>query len=90
MEAYNRFNRCIFEWERTLLKIVGHDFLGGKFERNIVTFTVYFLVIATIITMGYTFVCFDILAKIFTLLFFLILLQVILRIVYSMIICKNI
>lgn len=76
MDAYNRFNRCIFEWERVLLKVVGHDFLGGKFEKNLMTFFLYGIIAFTGFMIVYTMIFYDPLAKIFSLLFSLIALQV--------------
>lgn len=77
MDSYNRFNRCVFEWQRTIFKIVGHDFFGETFERNFVTFIVYVLLVSALLAMLYTAIFYDALTKIFILLFFLIALQVI-------------
>lgn len=76
MEALFRFNRCIFEWERSLLKLVGHDFLGGTFKKNLMTFTVYFIIVVSLGAMGYSIMFYDSLTKIFNLAFSLIALQV--------------
>lgn len=76
MNSYTRYNRCVFEWERALLKLVGHDFLGEVFEKNLMTFVVYALVSFAIATMLYTIIFFDALARIFCLLFLLIAIQV--------------
>lgn len=68
--------RVMFEWERTVFKIVGHDFLGEKFERNFMSYFIYTLMVMAIITMIYSAIFFDALTRIFSLLFFLIALQV--------------
>lgn len=78
MDAFTRFNRCIFEWERTLLKLVGHDLLAGtKFERNFITFAVYGLCCTFLVSIFYTFIFYDPLSKIFALLFLFLIAQVI-------------
>lgn len=76
MEAYNRFNRCIFEWERNLLKLIGHDFFGEKFQRNAMTFFVYALILLTFISAVYTLIFLDPLSEIFALICILIQIQV--------------
>lgn len=76
MEAFNRFNRCIFEWERNLLKLIGHDFFGEKFERNVMTFVVYALTLLTSISELYTLIYLDPLSKLFALICVLIQIQV--------------
>lgn len=76
MDAYNRFNRCLFEWERALLRLLGHDFMGEKFERNIMTFFIYTLLLVAFLAMFYTFAFYSGLEKIFSVLFFLIAIQV--------------
>lgn len=76
MDAYTRFNRCLFEWERALLRLLGHDFMGEKFERNFMTFFLYTLLLSAVAGMIYTFVFYDSLERIFSVLFFLIALQV--------------
>lgn len=76
MDAYNRFNRCIFEWERWLLGLLGHDFLGEKFEKNLRTFFIYAMIAVTCFMIVYTIIFYDPLAKIFSVLFFLIAVQV--------------
>lgn len=76
MDATSRFNRCIFEWERTLLKIVGHDFLGETFKKNLITYMVYFTIAMANGSMIYTFMLYGTLERIFSLLFFLIAVQV--------------
>lgn len=76
MDAYNRFNRCLFEWERSLLRLLGHDFMGEKFERNIMTFVIYALLFTAFSAMFYTFAFYSGLEKIFSVLFFLIAIQV--------------
>lgn len=79
MEAHTRFNTVMFNWLRTLLKIVGHDIFGGdKFERNFITFLIYGMTCAFIVMIVYTFLFYDLLAKIFAMLFFFLVIQVIL------------
>lgn len=77
MEAYNRFNRTLFEWERSLLRLLGHDFIAEKFERNFMTFVLYGILGSAMFGIFYTFIFYDGLERIFSLLFFLIASQVI-------------
>lgn len=83
MEAYNRFNRVIFEWERMVLRLVGHDILGEEiladaiaFERNLITYFVYFMFCCTFIAIFYSFAAYDSLTKISNLIFCMIAAQV--------------
>lgn len=67
MDFYTRYTRCIYRWERTLLKIVGHDILGDEFKKNILSYFVYFLICFTISNQLYSFIYFDSKTKIFML-----------------------
>lgn len=42
MDFYTRYTRCIYRWERTLLKTVGHDILSDEFKKNILSYFIYF------------------------------------------------
>lgn len=77
MDSYQRFNRTVFEWQRATFKIVGHDFFGEKFELNLMSFVIYFLMTMAVLTMAYSAIFYDPLTKIFNLIFFLIAFQVI-------------
>lgn len=68
MEAYNRFYKCIHEYERTLLRIAGHDILASReFQRKPMTYMVYAVVFIAITMETYTIIYYGILAKIFCL-----------------------
>lgn len=66
MEAYNRFNKCIFKWERTLLKLVGHDLLAPKLKPTIMTFVIYGAIVVSTIFVTYTFINYGLLEKCFS------------------------
>lgn len=76
MESYNRFHRTLFEWERALLKLVGHDFMAEKFQRTFMAYVVYGLVVGSILVMIYTAINYGTHEKIFNLLFFMMAIQV--------------
>lgn len=65
MESYERFNKCIFEWNRKLFQIVGHDIYDKKLTLTPMTFLIYFLIIAAFVMEIYTFMYYDILEKVF-------------------------
>lgn len=67
MEAYNRFTKCIFEWERALLKCVGHDFLAVKLKQTPMTFIIYGTFLFNLPLQFYTFFYYGILEKIYSL-----------------------
>lgn len=54
-----RFNKCIFEWDRALFRLVGHDILVGDFKRNIMSYVVYTSIVALITTEIYTIINYD-------------------------------
>lgn len=76
MDAYNRYTRCIFQWGRILLKIVGHDVLDSEFVRSWITYFVYGLIGFTIIVEIYNILYFDIMTKILCLHFVFMTIQV--------------
>lgn len=67
MEAYNRFTKCIFKWERSMLKFVGHDLLDVELKRTPVTFIIYGTIFGGIVMEIYTFIYYDAFEKIFCL-----------------------
>lgn len=66
MEAYNRFTKCIFEWERTLLKCIGHDFLAPKLKQTPMAFIIYGTLFVTFMLQAYTLVYYNALEKIYS------------------------
>lgn len=67
MESYNRFNKCVFEWERLLLKLIGHDVLEGELRQTPMTFVTYGVIFTVIVMEFYTFIYYGTLEKIFCL-----------------------
>lgn len=67
MEAYNRFMKCVFKWERSLLKCVGHDILAPKFKQTPMTFLTYVTLLSVAITEIYTFLNYGMMEKMFSL-----------------------
>lgn len=66
MEAYNRFYKCIFKWERALLKLVGHDALADKLKPTPMTFVVYGSILAAFLMAIYTIINYGLLEKAFS------------------------
>lgn len=59
MEAYNRYNKCVYEWNRYLFRFVGHDVIVGTFKRNAMSYFVYILAVVLIVTEVYTLFNYD-------------------------------
>lgn len=49
MNSFARFTKCIFQWERSLLKFVGHDILAEYFIRNSRSYLVYIVLSSTLV-----------------------------------------
>lgn len=67
MEAYNRFTKCIYVWERSVLKLMGHDLLDVELKRTPMTFIIYGTIFGGIIMETYTFIYYGTFEKIFCL-----------------------
>lgn len=76
MDAYAKFNRCIYEWERKLLRLIGHDFLDGTFKPNVIAILVYLLIFIALIGIINTIIYYDVPSKLFCILCLILLLQV--------------
>lgn len=76
MEPRERIERCLFQWERILLKFCGHNFIGEPFKPNIITYTVYALISSCIVCEIYSIAFYDKSAKLFCTILFLLILQV--------------
>lgn len=59
MDSYNRFNKCVFQWERSLFKLIGHDVFVGELKRNAISYTVYASAVLLVVTEIYTLMCYD-------------------------------
>lgn len=59
MEAYNRFNKCIFEWERSIFQLIGHDVFASELKRNAISYSIYVAAITLIISEIYTLICYE-------------------------------
>ena len=76
MEPHDRIERCIFQWEKWLLKLCGHNFIGEPYKPNLITFFVYGLLTSAVVNAIYTIVYYDISAKLFCLTLLLMMIQV--------------
>lgn len=78
MDAYNRFTKCIYTYERILLQIVGHDVLAAErvIKRTPMTFITYLAIFLSFTMEIYTIIYYGILAKIFGLSTFSVTVQV--------------
>lgn len=63
MEAYQRFHKVVFQWERNLLDFVGFDFISDRFEPNSRTYFVVSLALVTFIDICYTLIYYDYVTK---------------------------
>lgn len=54
MEAFNRYHKCFFKYERTLLSMIGHDYFLPEFRPGILAFAVYALTVTFIFSNLYT------------------------------------
>lgn len=54
MDAFNRFHKCFFEYERSLLRMIGHDYLDPNFKPGILAYLIYTLTAIFMITNSYT------------------------------------
>lgn len=76
MDANARFTRCVYEWERKLLRLIGHDFLDGEFKPNIITVIVYVLIFVALTGIFNTIIYYDVPSKLFCLLCLILVIQV--------------
>lgn len=76
MDSYTNFTRCIYEWERKLLRFIGHDFLDGTFKPNVLAIFVYFLIVVAFVGIVNTIIFYDVPSKLFCVLCLILLLQV--------------
>lgn len=76
MDSYLRFKRCIFHWEQSLLRLMGHDYIAKDFKRNLGSFLLCVLVGSTVISEIYTIIYYDSILKILSLFFLLMSAQV--------------
>lgn len=67
MEAFNRFTKCIFKWERFLLKLVGQNILDVQPKRTSMTYAIYITIIVSIVMEVYTFIFYGLIEKMFCL-----------------------
>lgn len=60
MEAYNRFNKCIFKYERQLFQLIGHDVFAVELKRNAISYSIYIAVVVLVVSEVYTLICYDV------------------------------
>lgn len=76
MDANARFTRCVYEWERKVLRLIGHDFLDGTFKPNAITVIVYVLIFVALTGIFNTIIYYDVPSKLFCLLCLILAIQV--------------
>lgn len=76
MDANARFTRCIYEWERKVLRLIGHDFLDGEFKPNAITVIVYVLIVLALAGIINTIIYYDVPDKLFCVLCLILVIQV--------------
>lgn len=59
MDAFNRYHKCFFLYERTLLQLIGHDVFLPDFKPGPLAFTMYAILAFFIGTNLYTFFYYD-------------------------------
>lgn len=76
MESYQRFYICFYKWERTLLKLVGHDILNKDFKVDLHAYILYGLMVAFAISNVYTFIVWDWFTKMSSIIYACVFIQV--------------
>lgn len=89
MEAYNRFNKTVFIWQRGLMKAFGHDIFVENFRLNFISYFWYTLLVECIVSEIYTMIYYEPLKKIFSTIFALTSLQVLIILCTLVIIKKT-
>lgn len=64
MEPHERISRCIFQWEKILLKLCGHNFIDEPLKPNIITYIVYTVVCTGISCEIYSIIFYDMITKV--------------------------
>lgn len=59
MEAYRRYRKCLFGYERTLLRLVGHDLFAENFKLGPYAYSLYGLLVFFLFTSAYTMIYYD-------------------------------
>lgn len=54
MDAFNRYHKCFFTYERAMLSLIGHDYFLPNFKPGILAFTMYAIAAVFISTNLYT------------------------------------
>lgn len=62
MEAFDRYHRCFFKYERTLLQLIGHDFFLPNFKPGLLAFAAYSTLALFIFSTIYTMIYYDLFA----------------------------
>lgn len=76
MEAYNRFYKVVFEWERKIARLIGHDVFVEKLKITFMTVVVYLWISIAYVSEIYTVLCYSSVEKIYGVVFSLITFQV--------------
>lgn len=59
MEAFNRYHKCFFQYQRTLFQLIGHDVFLPNFKPGILAFAMYAVLAVFIFTNFYTLIYYD-------------------------------
>lgn len=59
MDAFNRYHKCFFRYQRTLFQLIGHDIFLPNFKPGILAFIMYVILAFFIYTNLYTFFYYD-------------------------------
>lgn len=76
MEPHARVERCLFKWERLLLKLCGFNFIGEPFSPNFLTYFVYGLDFTITLSCIYTIAVYEMSAKLFCVVILVMIIQV--------------
>lgn len=72
MEAYQRFNKVVFGWEKESLRLIRHDFFVDKFKINHFSLLLYTVTFGCLISGLNTYYHYDKFIKVFVGIFFLV------------------
>lgn len=59
MDVLNRYGKCFFKYQRTLLRLAGHDFFLPNFKPGLLGFFMYFVLAMFLFSNLYTIFCYD-------------------------------
>lgn len=63
MDAFSCYCKCFYKYDRTLFRLIGHDFFLANFKPGLHAFAVYFMLGFAIFNITYTIFYYDIFNK---------------------------